>query len=262
MLVGCWGKIGDIVHTAPIAQFMGATLVYDPLFAAVGSLLDLLMEIPDHRAEAVDWGADDLGIPGAINCSHNQFRKDPLRNLNILDYWGQGYHSIDFHSAWCGITLSRSDRLLHFAPHVHSRNVHDSVVFVSNCDDPAMRGYPDDFMQVLGDYVQELGLQAYEVSRGDIVVGESRSHLDLGDVVQLMAVARLIISVDTMATGIIAQSLDVPIVRLYTGHTCNTGTGPTMDWDGCRHITAPSKPADVFPLIDQLWDWRENRGAS
>lgn len=260
--VGTWGKIGDIIHTAPVAQKLGATLIYDPQFAAAGTIIDLLPEIPRHYAEPVDWAADDLGI-GGINCSHNQFRKDPMKGLNILDWWGIGMHSIDFHAAWAHEELTGNQRYLHFWPDVYQDEQNGSVVFVSNCDDPGMRGYPESFMHTLGDYVSNKGGVSVEVSRGAICVGDDRSYLNLGEVVQEFALARMVISLDTMATGIICQSLNVPIVRLYTGHTRNTGTGPSdLEWDGCRPLTAPPGPNNVFPLIDELWDWRENRGAS
>jgi len=271
VLVGCWGKIGDILHAMPFTQSLdqSVTVVYAQDFAAVGGILDLLVDIKPHFSAAFDYTSDGLGASGwdrVINCSHNAGRADALNGWTIFGWWDNKKHGIDFAAGCGGATLEGQDRYLHFKPGVE-REMTDTVVFLSNCGDPAMRSVPSDWFVPLEQVVRDLGGRPVECSLGPICTGEDRRE-DLGEVVKLMAEARLIISLDTMGSALLAQSLGVPILRVHRGATRPSMTGPTdPGWTGHRFVTdkGHNQPPDQDKAVEHiraLWNWREENGTS
>ncbi len=80
ILIGCWGKVGDIIHTIPTAQKLASDgsnfvhLVYSPGYASAGGVIDLLDGSFLHSAAECNFAADDLGVDPTtwgwiINCS-------------------------------------------------------------------------------------------------------------------------------------------------------------------------------------------------
>ncbi len=267
VLVGCWGKIGDILHAMPLAQSIemgNVSVVYAQDFAAAGGVIDLLKDIDYHFPAAYNYGADDLGVKGwdrVINCSHVNWRTDPVNKWNIFGWWDNGFHGIDYAAAFAHTSLRGEDRYLHFKPDV-KQEMTDTVVFLSNCGDPGMRGVPHDYFVPIEAAVRELGGNPVEVSMGPICTGKDRRGVELGEVVRLMAESRAIVSLDTMASALLAQSLGIPIVRIHRGATRPSATGPTDPaWTGARSLTdsghgAPAKQDDVIKYIRNLWNWR------
>jgi hypothetical protein len=278
-LVGCWGKIGDILHAMPAAQKLHRQtgndihVAYAPDFAVVGDILDQLEGITSHSSMRLNYEADDLGIDVSdwtmvVNASHSGFRKDTMRGWNIFGWWDNDCHAIDFAAANAGLELHGEERYLQFKPGIKSRSSSNMVVFLSNTGDPGMRGLPEEWFSPLKEAVLDLGGMPVECSLGPICVGHDFRRLSLGHVVRMMSTARLVVSVDTLASGLLAQSLGTPILRLYRGATKNSATGPPdRDWAGCRWETdgghnRPASQKEAIRHIHELWDWKEQHGAS
>lgn len=271
ILIGCWGKMGDIIHTIPVAQKLAndvsnsVHLVYSPSFASASGAIDLLNAAFTHSAVECNFAADDLGADPAawdwiMNCSPGGgTRPDPLRGWTIFSWWGNGCHSIDFAAGYAILTLTGNERYLNFKREVMETPRTNTVAFLSNCADPAARGMPAHILQEFGNYVLAKGAEPVEISIGAICIGTDRRGMSMSDVICHIAASKLLISVDTMASGLIAQSLGIPIIRLYTGITRDSMTG----------VTDPAYPASraeindgyltdkVITHIDALWDWRE-----
>jgi len=267
ILVGCWGKIGDIIHAMPTAQKLARDtgepvwVVHDAAYAAVDSVLDLLDGIAGHFVDSLDWTAPDLGLKGGwnriVNCSHNGGRQDPIKGWTIFDWWADGKHAVDFAAANAGLTLEGSDRLLRFKPHTVRRLKGDNVVFLSNTGDPPMRGVSEEWLAPVVERVRALGGYPIECSSGPICAGDDQRQLDLGQVVKLMVQARFVVSVDTLASGLLAQSLHVPMIRIYRA-TRESMTGAVLPSKTFHHVkdAGHNQPPDVnqvLKYVEELW---------
>lgn len=270
ILVGCWGKIGDIIHAMPMAQKlardMGTSIevMYSPGFGAVDSVLDLLEGVSHYSAaHLVNYEGADLGIQSrwerVVNASYSGGRKDPVRGWGIFGWWDNNYHAIDFAAACARIELTGPDRYLKFKSGVRCNLATDTVVFLSNCGDPGQRGIFADWWPPITQAVRDLGGKPVECSVGSICNGRDLRGVPLGDVIKLMAVSRLVISIDTLASALIAQSLDTPIIRLYTGATRPSMTGVTdVGWKNHRVLVdakygEPSSHELAIRYIHELW---------
>jgi trans-aconitate methyltransferase len=262
-LVGCWGKIGDIVHAMPAVQALNEPVhvAYSPDFAAVGGVLDLLDGDITHAPQVLDYTSTDLGVHDdqwrrVLNLSHSAGRTDPKNGWDIFGWWDNRHHAIDFFAALARLKLSGRERYLRFKDGVRDGRSSD-VVFLSNCADPAMRGLPADWFPETEAFVRELGGDPMECSIGPIRTGRDAQYLSIGEVVVTMASAKLIVSVDTMASALIAQSLGTPILRLYTGATKTSMTGVTdTQWVWWRAVTGtPPSHEKVKQAIEELWKW-------
>lgn len=269
ILLGCWGKIGDILHSMPVAQLWSRILdypvyvTYDKGFAAVGPVLDMLDGIKGHMPMDVDWTADDLGIKDPrwkmiINTSHNANRKDPVRKWNIFGWWDNGYHAIDFHSAFANISLTGNDRLLRFKDNTLRKRRTNTVVFLSNTGDPGMRGFSDEaWWEKVTDKVIELGGKPVEVSAGTLCNGKDMRKVDLGRMVKEISGARLVISVDTLSSALLAQSVGTKILRLYK-LTSDSMTGTVVKSDTVQWVRDDKNQVpdinEVKEKIEYLWN--------
>ncbi len=259
-----WGKAGDIIHSlvalqklsaikeSPISLFIGAEFMW------VSSLLDRLPWIRSYEAVPVDYFRVDASN-NCVNVSHAYENSDPQNHWSIRGWWENGFHSIDFCASCAGISpLVGQDRVLRLDNLPPSST--GAVVLLPNCGDP-MRSWRDDrWNEVVG----HLNYPAITMGMGSTLPSGSldRRECSLWDIVCAMREARLIISVDTMASASLAEAVGTPIVRIHRGGCLASSTGPgVQDWDGHRWVKDPlhNEPASVDTVMQEvrhLWEWK------
>jgi len=259
-----WGKVGDIIHSLIALQKLSKDrdakvfLIIGAGFEWISSLLDQLPWISGYEVAPMDY----FNAPSSADCvnvSHAYGHTDPKNNWSICGWWSNGFHSIDFCASCAGVSpLDGHDRILRLGglPELEI----GPIVLLPNCGDPA-RSWDHSYWNEL---VEQLDYPTITMGMGSTLPPGSldRRECSLWDIVCAMREAKLIISVDTMASASLAEAVGTPIVRIHRGGCLASSTGPgVQDWDGHRWVKDPlhNEPASVDTVMQEvrhLWEWK------
>ena len=277
-----WGKIGDTIHAMIAAQKLSQAY-RQQVYLYIHTPCVWLGSLVDHIAWIDDWQFTDQYGPRAfeslsekiiasikkdfnknvsrvVNLSHYQPGKELPNQWRISDWWVNGFHSMDFNAACAGVQqLVGGERVLDIRDLPQPSS--DHVLLLPNCGDMGQRGWPRRNWDSL---VHNIGGDMIQCGGGDVVLGgvkDCRCY-SLWEVVCAMRKARLIISLDTMASANLAESVGTPIVRIHRGMCKASSTGPGIsDWKGHEWVkdqgfNNSASVNDVMQCVGRLWDWK------
>lgn len=279
-----WGGIGGTIHSLIALQKLSlqhgrkVCLFTGEKAARISSLVDHIPWAEHYLADS--WGpgmialwrdevletiGDDTGrlTFKLINVSHHL--PSPSKLWMVSDWWSRGQHCMDFSAECAGVDpLTGRERVL-FINDLPEASV-DHVLLLPNCSDP-YREWPIESWEELVEQIRnDYGdVTIITTGSGDILPAgtEDCRHLSLWEVVCAMREARLIISLDTMASVSLAESVGTPIVRIHRGGRTAANTGPGVcDWDGHRWCNNPgynvvARVDTVMSGVEQLWEWKK-----
>ena len=203
------------------------------------------------------------GIFKLVNVSHHL--PSPSKGWMVTDWWSHGFHCMDFSADCAGVEpLVGQERSL-VIDDLPPSSI-DHVVMIPNCTDPGQRGWPGEYWDTLAGRIKQIGGEVITIGGGDVVLRGSKDcrHYSLWEAICAMRRARIIISIDTMASASLAESVNTPIVRIHRGGRAAPSTGPGIQgwgghvWCSDAGYNQAATVDTVMVGVEMLWDMKEN----
>jgi len=281
-----WGDVGGTIHSLIALQKLSLKYGRKVCFftgdrsARVNTLTDHIPWAEHYLAES--WGpgaiaswrdevlesiSDDTGRNTfkLVNMSHHL--PSPSKLWMVTDWWSRGFHCMDFSAECAGVDpLVGKERKL-FINDLPEPSV-DHILLLPNCSDPAQRGWPSDhWEELVGQIRDKYGdVVIITTGEGDILPTRTKDcrNYSLWEVVCAMRQARIIISIDTMASASLAESVGTPIIRIHRGGRTAANTGPGIQgwgghvWCSDAGYNQAATVDTVMVGVEMLWDMKEN----